>query len=232
MGGSAARTPQTRVDGPYAVGALSSRDLSEALIRTMPESLRDMPGIMVQKTAHGQGSPYIRGFTGYRNLLLIDGIRLNNSVFRDGPNQYWNTVDPYSLDRIEVVKGPSSVLYGAGAIGGTVLAYTLDPYSYRTGTNVNGRRLVRYARAERSVTGRAGGGWQVVVVDGVPGGITRPVVEHEGVVHGVTGGAERDRRSIELASVDHGQLDERSPTHGHRFSTDGVVDQFMTIENV
>ena len=152
---SATRTPQTRFDVPFAVGTLSSRDLSEALIRTMPESLRDMPGIMVQKTAHGQGSPYIRGFTGYRNLLLIDGIRLNNSVFRDGPNQYWNTVDPYSLDRIEVVKGPSSVLYGAGAIGGTVLAYTLDPYSYGTGTNVNGRGLVRYASAERSVIGRA-----------------------------------------------------------------------------
>jgi len=49
---------------------------------------------MVQKTSQGQGSPFIRGFTGFRTLFLIDGIRLNNSAFRDGPNQYWNTVDP------------------------------------------------------------------------------------------------------------------------------------------
>jgi hemoglobin/transferrin/lactoferrin receptor protein len=58
----------------------------------VPESLAREPGVMVQKTAHGQGSPYLRGFTSQRTLFLIDGIRLNNSVFREGPNQYWNTV--------------------------------------------------------------------------------------------------------------------------------------------
>jgi hemoglobin/transferrin/lactoferrin receptor protein len=52
--------------------------------------------------------------------LLIDGVRLNNSVFRDGPNQYWTTVDPLGLERAEVVKGPVSVLYGSDAVGGTV----------------------------------------------------------------------------------------------------------------
>jgi len=86
-----------------------------------------VPGVMVQKTGHGQGSPYIRGFTGFRTLLMIDGIRLNNAVFRDGPNQYWNTVDPFSIERLEVVKGPSSVLYGSDAIGGTVNVITRGP---------------------------------------------------------------------------------------------------------
>lgn len=47
-------------------------------------------------------------------------MRLNNSVFRDGPNQYWTTVDPLGLERAEVVKGPVSVLYGSDAVGGTV----------------------------------------------------------------------------------------------------------------
>jgi hemoglobin/transferrin/lactoferrin receptor protein len=57
-------------------------------VRTTPDLLEGIPSVLVQKTGYGQGSPYLRGFTGFRNLFLIDGIRLNNSVFRDGPNQY------------------------------------------------------------------------------------------------------------------------------------------------
>ena len=82
---------------------------------------------MVQKTALGQGSPFIRGFTGFRTVLLIDGFRLNNSVFRDGPNQYWNTVDAWSLEKLELVKGPTSAQYGSDAVGGAVHARTVRP---------------------------------------------------------------------------------------------------------
>jgi hemoglobin/transferrin/lactoferrin receptor protein len=121
--------------------------------RTVPEAFRETPGVMVQKTAHGQGSPFIRGFTGFRTLMLVDGIRLNNSTFRDGPNQYWNTVDPFSVGRLELVKGPSSVLYGSDAIGGTVNALTLAAPDQWTG-----RLHYRYASAEDSHTGRADGG--------------------------------------------------------------------------
>ena len=63
--------------------------------RTLPEALRYTPGVIVQKTAHGHGSPFIRGFTGRQNLFLLDGIRFNKSTFRGGPVQYWNTVDPF-----------------------------------------------------------------------------------------------------------------------------------------
>ena len=85
------------------------------LSRTVPESLREVSGVMVQKTSHGQGSPYMRGFTGFRTLFLVDGIRLNNSVFRDGPNQYASTVDNLSLAGTELIRGPASVLYGSDA---------------------------------------------------------------------------------------------------------------------
>ena len=102
-------------------------DMSRQLYRTTPQALRNVPGVMVQETAPGQGSPYIRGFTGQQNLFLIDGIRLNNSVFRPGPNQYWNTVDAYSLDRIEVRPGPQSARHGSDAIGGVVSATTREP---------------------------------------------------------------------------------------------------------
>jgi hemoglobin/transferrin/lactoferrin receptor protein len=148
---TATRRPTTPFEVPYSTDEVSAEQIERRSYRTTPQALRDIPGVMVQETAHGQGSPYIRGFTGFRNLFLIDGIRLNNSVFRDGPNQYWNTVDPFSVERLEVVKGPSSVLYGSDAIGGTVNAVTKSPYG------MGGRILYRYADAESSHMGRAEG---------------------------------------------------------------------------
>jgi hemoglobin/transferrin/lactoferrin receptor protein len=122
--------------------------------RTLPEALRDIPGVSVQKTAHGQGSPYIRGFTGFRNVMLVDGIRLNNSVFRDGPNQYWSTVDLFSFDRLEVLKGPSSVLYGSDAVGGIVNALSDHHDNGQRGLAIS--LLDRYATAENANTVRSG----------------------------------------------------------------------------
>jgi outer membrane receptor protein involved in Fe transport len=68
-------------DVPYSVQVVSAAELG--LARTVPESLAGVPGVMVQATSQGQGSPYLRGFTGFRTLFLVDGIRLNNSVFRE-----------------------------------------------------------------------------------------------------------------------------------------------------
>ena len=56
----------------------------------------DTPGVWVQKTNHGGGSPFIRGLVGNQILVLVDGIRLNNATLRYGPNQYLATVDPVS----------------------------------------------------------------------------------------------------------------------------------------
>ncbi len=138
-------------DLPYSAETLSGRELQQRkLVRTLPEALAETPGVMVQKTAHGQGSPILRGFTGFRTLFLIDGIRLNNSVFRDGPNQYWGTVDPWSLERLEIVRGPGSALYGSDAVGGTVSAITPEP----VGTGVTYRVFSRFATAEESAAGR------------------------------------------------------------------------------
>jgi hemoglobin/transferrin/lactoferrin receptor protein len=138
---------------------MSSAELFENQTRTLPEALDMTTGVMVQKTAYGQGSPYIRGFTGFRTLMLVDGIRLNSPVFREGANQYWGTVDSSSFDSLELLKGPGSVLYGSDAVGGTAQAFTRMPdYAPEGGGDVWGGRLAtRVASAERSVTGRAEG---------------------------------------------------------------------------
>ncbi|MEC7777134.1 MAG: TonB-dependent receptor [Planctomycetota bacterium] len=152
------RTEDELVDVPSTVEALSEDYLvRRRAYRTLPEALAEVPGVLVQKTSRGQGSPYIRGFTGFRTLLLVDGIRLNHAAMRSGPNQYWGTVDPLALDRIEIFKGPASVLYGSDAIGGTVNAISrspvvLDSPDYR---GADGYRLyLRHSTAERSFTSR------------------------------------------------------------------------------
>src|SRR5688572_5025599 len=159
---TATRLEESAFDVPYTVTSVEGAAATGRGARTLPEALREVPGVMVQKTSTGQGSPFIRGFTGFRTLFLIDDIRLNNAVWREGPNQYWNTVDLLSVERLEVVKGPSSVLYGSDAIGGTVNAITVsrDPEYVAgrwslTGADVERRLYYRFASAEDSHTGRA-----------------------------------------------------------------------------
>ncbi len=152
---TASRSLRSRLEVPSTVHVMTKTDLRvRDLARTLPEALREVPGIMVQKTAHGQGSPYLRGFTGFRTLFLLDGIRLNNSVFRDGPNQYWNTVDPLAVERLEIVKGPASTLYGGDAVGGVLNAIFRTATTGQPTFRLRPHVYYRYATAERSNTVR------------------------------------------------------------------------------
>ncbi|MBI5382555.1 MAG: TonB-dependent receptor [Opitutae bacterium] len=155
---------------PFMVRALTAADFSREAPVSLSGALSEVPGVMVQKTANGQQSPYLRGFTGFRTLLLIDGIRLNNSVFRDGPNQYWSTVDPYAVAQLEVVLGPASVLYGSDSIGGTVNVLTVAPEL--TGPAASGRLYTRIASAERATSVRAEGTARLTDKFGALAGVT------------------------------------------------------------
>lgn len=151
---TASRTPQTSFDAAASTEILDFEDLFRRSYRTLPQMLRDVPGVLVQETSVSQGSPFIRGWTGYHNVVLIDGIRLNNSVFRSGPNQYWATIDSLNIDRLELVRGPSSALYGSDAVGGTLQVFTRDPWTDGPGFTQGASSLLRYASADKSIMGR------------------------------------------------------------------------------
>ncbi len=151
---TASRTDEAILDVPNSVSVIDDEEIRRLMVRSTPEMLRDIPGVLVQKTGYAQGSPFIRGFTGFRNLALIDGIRYNNSVFRDGPNQYWSLIDPYGLERIELVKSQGSVLYGSDAIGGVVNALTKSPLYAENGALFSSWVYGRYSSAEDSAIGR------------------------------------------------------------------------------
>ncbi len=149
---SANRSEQQIFSSPNSINILSKKDLKTTAFRTAPEALFGVNGVMVQKTNHGGGSPFVRGLTGNQTLLLIDGIRLNNSTFRYGPNQYLNTIDPFSIDKIEVLKGGGSVQYGSDAMGGTIQIFTAEP---EFGTQLKTCFLSRFATHGMEKTGRA-----------------------------------------------------------------------------
>lgn len=109
---------------PYSLNKITTKDPYNYSYRTTPEALSGSTGIFVQKTNHGGGSPFIRALTGNQNLLLIDGIRMNNSTYRYGPNQYMNTIDLFSISSIEVVRGSGSVQYGSDAMGGVIQVFS------------------------------------------------------------------------------------------------------------
>jgi hemoglobin/transferrin/lactoferrin receptor protein len=140
---------------PYHTTVLDDDRLHDRqAARSFPDALKEAPGVHVQKTGPGQASPFIRGFTGYRTLAMIDTIRLNNSTFRSGPNQYWSTVDMFLVDRIEVARGPGSILYGSDAMGGVAAVYTRSRESFEPGFHAGARAHLRFAGAEDSVVSR------------------------------------------------------------------------------
>jgi len=84
-------------------------------------------GVFVQRSQMGGGSPIIRGFEANKLLIVIDGVRLNNAIYRNGHLQNVITIDNAVLDRTEVVQGPSSVIYGSDALGGVMHFITKEP---------------------------------------------------------------------------------------------------------
>lgn len=106
------------------VTVVSGEQLIATGERSLPGMIGSATGVWIQETNLGGGSPFIRGLTGNQILLVIDGMRINDSTTRFGPNQVLNGIDPSIVERVEVIRGPASVLYGSDAIGGVVAIWT------------------------------------------------------------------------------------------------------------
>lgn len=137
-----------------AVKILTSTSVQGIAPATAAEILSSGAGICVQKSQQGGGSPNIRGFEANRILLVVDGVRMNNLIFRGGHLQNIITVDPSILDKVEILFGPSSTVYGSDALGGTLHLITKDPVL----ADVEGNKIfkvnsfARYASANTGVT--------------------------------------------------------------------------------
>ncbi len=148
------RTPELVADTARAVTIITIDDVWRKNSRTLPEVLMEEAGVFVQQTNYGSGAPIIRGLMGKEILILIDGIRVNNALYRTGPIQYLATIDLAMVERIEVVRGVVSVL-GSDALGGTINIVTRKGATQDLVPGSHGRVQARYSSADRAPSGRA-----------------------------------------------------------------------------
>ena len=152
---SAVRHDQKQFDAPRDLTVITGEELRRKNFRTVPEALNEVVGVLVQETNYAGGSPILRGMVGNRILILVDGVRLNSGYYRLGPNQYLNTIDIGQVERIEVIRGPGSALYGSDALGGVIHVITKAPRPEESGRPVSGELFTRLSSADRGISSRA-----------------------------------------------------------------------------
>lgn len=123
-----------------------------------PQTAADLLGlsnqVFIQKSQLGGGSPMIRGFATNRVLLVVDGVRMNNAIFRSGNLQNVISLDANAIEETEVIFGPGSVMYGSDAIGGVMDFHTLNPrFSTDDKVKLTGNAFSRYSSANEERTG-------------------------------------------------------------------------------
>ncbi len=151
---AANKRPQKLAEVPNEVTVISPKEIHLVNPQTSADMLASTGKIFVQKSQMGGGSPMIRGFAANRVLIVVDGVRMNNAIFRSGNLQNIINIDPNYLGKSEVVFGPGSVIYGSDALGGVMDFYTFEPvFSSDDKLKVKGDVLLRYAYANNERTG-------------------------------------------------------------------------------
>lgn len=129
---------------PQSVNVISSDMIRNSHPQTTADLLSASGLLSVQKSQQGGGSPSIRGFESSRILLMLDGVRMNNLIYRGGHLQNIITVDPNMLERAEILFGPASVAYGTDALGGVIVLSTPPPLTSASGTRFSGNAYIRF----------------------------------------------------------------------------------------
>ena len=150
---SVSKWEQQKRDIPNKIISLDARTITFTTPQTSADLLQNSGKVFVQKSQLGGGSPMIRGFATNRLLLSVDGVRMNNAIFRGGNVQNVISIDPYTIKNTEVIFGPGSVIYGSDAIGGVMNFYTNKPMlSENDSLLVSGKANYRFSSANSENT--------------------------------------------------------------------------------
>ena len=135
------------------IDIITARTIATTNAQNTGDLLINTGNVFVQKSQQGGSSPVIRGFEASRVLLVIDGIRMNNAIYRAGHLQNVITIDQNMLERVEVLYGPASTLYGSDALGGVIHLRTKQPLLSTTGKlRSDGSLFGRFSSANNEKT--------------------------------------------------------------------------------
>ncbi len=150
---STSRSKENRKEVPYKVDVIKSKEIKLSTALTSADLLQHTGNVLVQKSQGGGGSPILRGFEANKILLVVDGVRLNNSIYRNGHLQNSITIDNSILERAEIIFGSSSVIYGSDALGGVIHYYTKDPVlALKKNTFVSANAYSQYSSINNGFT--------------------------------------------------------------------------------
>jgi len=150
---SATKWKETKKRLPNSFVTIKSKDIALANSQTTADVLSSTGKIFMQKSQLGGGSPIIRGFATNRVLINVDGVRMNNAIFRSGNVQNIISIDANSIHSTEVILGPGTVIYGSDAIGGVMNFYSLEPvFSESKHGTYSGNALSRWSSANNEKT--------------------------------------------------------------------------------
>lgn len=139
---------------PSKIVSISTNEISLQNPQTAADLLGVSGKVFIQKSQQGGGSPMIRGFATNRLVYTVDGVRMNTAIFRGGNLQNVINLDPFAMEKTEVLFGPGSVIYGSDAIGGVMSFQTLTPQLSLTDKPlVTGKAVTRYSSANNERTG-------------------------------------------------------------------------------
>lgn len=151
---SASRFEEKIRDVAQPIQLVKAKELAFMNQQTTAEVMQNTGNVFVQKSQLGGGSPVIRGFETNKVLMVVDGVRMNNAIYRGGHLQNIITLDNSMLEKLEIVFGPGSVMYGSDALGGVMHFYTKNPIlSDSTCLTVQSNAFIRYSTAYNEQTG-------------------------------------------------------------------------------
>lgn len=150
---SATRWGQTSTDVPSRIAVISAKEAQLQNPQTTADLLGMSGKVFIQKSQQGGGSPMIRGFATNRLIYSVDGVRMNTAIFRSGNLQNVISLDPFAIEKSEILFGPGSVIYGSDAIGGVMSFQTLTPQlSLNDDVYVSGGGIWRTSSANKELT--------------------------------------------------------------------------------
>ncbi|MHC5020660.1 MAG: TonB-dependent receptor plug domain-containing protein, partial [Planctomycetota bacterium] len=154
----ASRTTRPTLRTPRALTILSREDIESRGGQVLVNALHERMGLWIEHRTGTTGDVVMRGLSGGNILSLIDGCSLSTFWGEGGfaGDDMYGKVDPGSIERIEVVRGPASVMYGSQALGGVINFISREvPFDFEEGGRVGLRQQLRVASADESIRYRS-----------------------------------------------------------------------------